>query len=105
MIRKMFFYLVFFLIISSISVAQQPGEISFSDESVMPEGEKGERIRSLIDTLNSNDQERIRRFLEEECTERFLNFAPMEEHIQVFQGTHRTWGKITFHSILISNLR
>ncbi len=63
--------------------AQAPGEISYHDESVMPEGKMGERIQSIIKTANSNDPEQIRRFMNEDCTGKFRDFAPMEEHISV----------------------
>ncbi len=79
--------------------AQMPGEKSYHDESVMPVGKKGERIQSLIATFNSNDPDQIRRFMNEECTEKFRNFASMEEHINVFLGFRRTTGGVDFHSI------
>lgn len=79
--------------------AQTPAEISYHDEPVMPEGKMGERIRSIINTANSNDPERIRRFLNEECTGRFRDFAPMEEHISVWRSVFMQTGGIDFHSI------
>jgi CubicO group peptidase (beta-lactamase class C family) len=90
------FLIVFFV---GVATPQQPGEISYKDESVLPSGKKGERIQSIIDTINSNDPEHIRRFLEEECSERFRNFAPMDEHISVFRNMFRETGGVTFHSI------
>lgn len=76
-----------------------PGETSYSDESVMPAGKKGERIRSLIATVNSNDPDQISRSIKEEFTEKFKKFAPMEEHINVFLNFSRQTGGIDFHSI------
>ena len=76
-----------------------PGEISYNDESVMPAGKKGERIRSLIATVNSNDPDQISRSIKEEFTEKFKKFAPMEEHINVFLNFSRQTGGIDFHSI------
>ena len=76
-----------------------PGEISYKDESVMPGGKKGERIRSLIASVNSNDPAQIRRFVEEAFTERFQKFAPMEQHINVFLDFRRQTGGVDFHSI------
>jgi len=90
------FLCVFFLQFAS---AQQPGEVSYHDESALPAGKTGERIRSIIDTINSDSPERIRRFIEEECTEKFRNFAPMDEHINVFRSMFRETGGLTFHSI------
>jgi CubicO group peptidase (beta-lactamase class C family) len=79
--------------------AQMPGEKSYHDESVMPAGKIGERIQSLIATVNSNDPDRISRFLNEECTEKFKNFAPLEQHINAFLNFRRTTGGVNFHSI------
>jgi CubicO group peptidase (beta-lactamase class C family) len=79
--------------------AQSPGEISYHDESVMPGGKIGERMQSLIATVNSNDPDQISRFLNEECTEKFRNFAPLEEHINAFLSFRRTTGGVDFQSI------
>ena len=81
------------------ATAQQPGEVSYLDTSVMPTGVEGERIRSLIATFNSGDPDQVRRFLEEECTQRFRGMAPMEEHLSVFSGFHRQTGGLEFHGI------
>ena len=79
--------------------AQQPGEISYRDVSTMPDGVLGERIRSVIETLNAGSPQAVRRFLEQECTDRFRNFAPMEDHLDAFLSVHRQWGSVQFHSI------
>jgi CubicO group peptidase (beta-lactamase class C family) len=79
--------------------AQQPGEISFHDESVLPAGKVGERITSLIEAFNSNDPARVVQFLTEECTAGFRDFAPMREHLEVFSSVRRQWGEVTFHGI------
>lgn len=99
MTRKSLIIALVFFLASIFIPAQQPGEITYHDESVMPGGIVGERIRSLIETVNSNDPDRIRRFLEEECTEQFRNFAPMDEHIGVALGFRRQTGGVDFHSI------
>jgi len=82
-----------------MAFAQQPGEISYHDKSVVPEGKKGERILSIIDTLNSNNPDWIRRFIKEECTEKFQGIAPMDRHIDVFLGVRYETGGVDFHSI------
>jgi CubicO group peptidase (beta-lactamase class C family) len=81
------------------ATAQQPGEVSYLDTSVMPTGVEGERIQSLIATFNSGDTDRVRRFLEEECTARFRGVVPMEEHFSVFSSFRRQTGGLEFHSI------
>jgi len=79
--------------------AQQPGEISYEDISEMPSGMAGERIASLIATLNSGDAARIRRFIETEVTPEFRGIASMDDHVDVFLETARLWGKVRFHGV------
>jgi CubicO group peptidase (beta-lactamase class C family) len=97
--RKVFTVIIFCFIFVTLALTQQPGEISYHDESVMPEGKKGERIRSLIDTFNSHDPERIRRFIEDTFSERFRKSVPMSGHIDVFLREYRLSGSLEFHSI------
>ncbi|MEE9502880.1 MAG: serine hydrolase, partial [Candidatus Aminicenantaceae bacterium] len=99
MTRKILLTIILCAFFVSFATAQQPGEISYKDKLVMPAGKKGERIQSIIDTFNSNNPERIRHFIEEECSEKFRNYAPMDEHINVSLNTFRETGGLTFHSI------
>jgi CubicO group peptidase (beta-lactamase class C family) len=98
-IRKFSWVLLPFLLILQGALAQQPGEVSYHDESVMPSGKKGERIQSLIATVNANDADRVRRFVKENFTERFQKFAPMDQHVDVFLSFYQETGGIDFHSI------
>jgi CubicO group peptidase (beta-lactamase class C family) len=91
--------LVVCLFILQAAWAQAPGEVSYSDNPNMPEGRRGERIRAVIDTLNSGSPERIREFISTECTERFRKMAPMDEHINVFLQVYRETGGIEFSGI------
>ncbi len=84
--------------VSCFVFSQQPGEKSYQDKSIMPEGKIGERIRSLIDTFNSGEPDRIKLFIEEECTGRFKNI-PLEQHLNVFSDFLLQTGGIEFHSI------
>ena len=79
--------------------AQQPGEVSYEDISEMPSGIEGKRIASVIATLNSGDPDHVRRFIETEVTPEFRGFASMDDHVEVFLETHRTWGNASFHGI------
>ena len=79
--------------------AQQPAAPAFQDSTVFPEGQKGARIRSLIETVNSGDRERIRRFLDEDCAGTFRGAVPLDEHIAVFLGFMRETGGIEFSSL------
>jgi CubicO group peptidase (beta-lactamase class C family) len=99
MIRKNLIIAILCLFTFQALQAQMPGEKSYKDESVMPGGKKGERIKSLIATANSNDPDQISRFINEECTQKFRNIAPMEEHINVLLDFRRATGGVDFHSI------
>jgi len=99
MYRKVSIVIILSLLILQGASAQQPGEISYHDESVFPSGKMGERIQALIDTVNANDPNRVRHFVQEHFTEKFRDFAPMEQHIDVFLGFFRETGGIDFHSI------
>ncbi|MCJ7587915.1 MAG: beta-lactamase family protein [Candidatus Aminicenantes bacterium] len=79
--------------------AQQPGEQSYSDSPVLPGGVTGERIRSVIDTVNSGDPERVRRFINEDCTGPFKTNIPMDEHVQTLVGFFRQTGGVDFSGI------
>ncbi|MFC2156451.1 serine hydrolase domain-containing protein [Acidobacteriota bacterium] len=99
MYRKSITFILALVLILPILQAQQPGEISYKDTSVSPNGKVGERIQTLIKTVNSNDPDKIKLFLGEACTERFRKMAPMDQHVQVFQGFRAETGGVDFHSI------
>jgi CubicO group peptidase (beta-lactamase class C family) len=96
--RPLFIALLVCLFIVQADWTQTPAE-TYSDSPVMPAGIQGQRIQSLIDTLNSGDMERVRKFISSECAERFRNMVPMDEHISVFLGFFRDTGGIDFQGI------
>jgi len=99
MTKRILSVLFIVTLLTGLAPAQQPGEVSYHDESIMPEGKIGERIRSIVETLNSGDPERVKKFFTEEVAEDFRNFAPLEEHIKVFLGVLKETGGVDFHSI------
>jgi CubicO group peptidase (beta-lactamase class C family) len=99
MLRAALISLFIFVLGLGAASAGPPGELDYSDESVVPEGKIGEQIQSLIDVVNANDPAEIRRFLVEGCTEAFRTFAPMETHVSVALGFYRRTGGVDFHSV------
>jgi len=99
MTRKKLLMFALCLLVIQFSFAQQPGEISYKDISSLPEGIKGERIQSLIKAVNSSDPEVISRFVNENFTKRFIDIAPMGEHVDIFTGIFDQSGGVDFHSI------
>ena len=79
--------------------AQQPAAPDYRDSTVLPEGPQGARIRSLIDTINSGEPERVRRFTEQEGTPEFQKRLPMDDRIAQMLGLLRDTGGIDLHGI------
>lgn len=98
--RKMFYGVLLASVLMVPAVrAQQPAAPAFQDSTVLPEGQMGARIRSLIETVNSGDRERIRRFLDEDCAGTFRSAVPLDEHMSVILGLMRETGGIEFYGI------
>ena len=79
--------------------AQQAAGMGYQDSTVLPEGKIGARIRSLIDTINSADPDRILRFLDEECTSEFRGMVSKDDHVATLLGFLRDTGGIEFTSV------
>ncbi|HVP90265.1 MAG TPA: serine hydrolase domain-containing protein [Terriglobales bacterium] len=91
--------LIISLILAPAAWPQRPAAPAFQDTAVLPEGAQGARIRSLIETINSGDRDRIRRFLDEECTAEYRGASPLEEHISATLSLMRDTGGVEFVSI------
>lgn len=87
------------LCFSFAGLAQQPGEQSYQDVSVMPDGIEGERIRAIIDAVNTNNAEAVVSLLQEHFTGEFRDMAPMEMHVNAFLSFYQSTGGVRFHSI------
>ena len=78
---------------------QQPPAPSFKDTTVLPEGQAGVRIKSLLEVVNSGSVDRIKRFISEECAGNFQEEIPLEDHISTLLGFLRDTGGVDFHSV------
>lgn len=81
------------------SLSAQPAGDSYADDTRLPAGIAGERITALIQAINANDPEQVKQFLERHAGEGFRNFAPLEAHVEAFQGTYRMTGGVDFYSV------
>jgi len=97
----LFIPLVFFplLAVPAVRAQQQPAAPTFQDTTTVPEGAQGARIRSLIDVINSGDQDRVRRFLDQECSTEFRGAVPVDDHISTLLGFLRDTGGVEFYAI------
>jgi CubicO group peptidase (beta-lactamase class C family) len=99
MITKAMALFLLVLLIFPFGQAQQPGEKSYQDSSILPKGKIGKQIVSIINTINSNNPDKVRQFIKSNCTTKFQDMAPMDRHIRVFSSIGRRTGGLKFHSI------
>jgi len=97
MYRVLMFAALLVALPAELTLAQSPE--SYRDDPRMPDGLLGERIRSVLNTLNAPTPESVERFMMEECTEEFRDFASMETHVATFEFLGRYTGGIDFHSV------
>jgi CubicO group peptidase (beta-lactamase class C family) len=96
--RSLFAAIILCFVIFQAGWPQTPTE-TFSDSPAMPAGIQGQRIQALIDTLNSGDEARVRKFFSIEVGERFRTMVPLDEHVGVFLGLKRETGGVDFFGI------
>ena len=97
--RWVFTFLFCTAFIGLSAFAQPAAAPNFKDTIVMPEGQKGARVRSLIEVINSGEPGRIKNFLDQECTAEFRAMVPIEEHISVALGFLSDTGGVEFYSV------
>ncbi len=99
-VSRRVFLLVLCLALAAPAVfGQQPSAPAFKDATVLPEGVKGERVRSYIEVINSGDIDRMKRFLKEDCAKEFQEAAPLDEHISAALAFLRDTGGIDFYAV------
>jgi CubicO group peptidase (beta-lactamase class C family) len=95
-------FIIVLALAAPIARAQAPAGSAppaFKDVKALPEGPKGDRIRSLIEVLNAGDAARIKRFLNEECDQKFRDMVPLDDHISTVLGLRRDTGGVDFHAV------
>ena len=65
----------------------------------LPEGALGERVRELIDVVNSNDQDRARTYVETAYSESFRSVIPFEQHLAIFADIYRMSTGLDFYGV------
>jgi CubicO group peptidase (beta-lactamase class C family) len=71
----------------------------YRENRELPRDGAGERIRELIDVINSNDGARVRAFIETACSAEFRDMVPMERHVEVFADAYRSSGGFDFYGV------
>ncbi len=103
MIRNTSRWVVVAALVSVLAVAsamaQQPAAPDYKDATALPSGIPGARITSFIEAVNAGNGDRLKRFLDQECTKEFREMAPLDEHIAAALGFKRDTGGIDFYSV------
>jgi len=82
----------------AVAIAQQTRG-PYTDVRQLPDGAIGERIREVIDTINSNDAAKIRALIEKSFAPSFRDMAPMEQHIEICRGIYEQSRGFEFYGI------
>lgn len=80
-------------------VSAQRSRGAYKDVKEMPGGAVGARIQSLIDTINANDADKTRAFIESGFSQKFQDYAPMEQHLEVFSSVYSQSHGFEFYGI------
>ena len=81
----------------------QIAETDYVDDIKFPKGRLGTVTENIINTINANDGDKIKKFIENSFNEEFQNFAPMEAHQGYFLNFYSQTGGVSFHSIRTYN--
>ena len=91
-----FLFMTIFLITSFL------GGSPLSEQKI-PATAAGNRLSQLLEVMNSGKRSEFRSFIQENFNQEFLNFAPLEEHLNVFGQVYDQSRGYDFHSILKSS--
>lgn len=97
-IKVLFIFIIFYLF-PAFQVFSDKQSNQENHNPAKPEVIKEERIKALIRTINSDDPNRVREFLEKHCTENFKKAAPMSQHLDVFKNICQDSGGMDIQDI------
>lgn len=97
--RRVFIPFFCLVLVVPAVFGRQPAAPAFKDSPALPQGLKGERVRSYIEVINSGDIGRMKRFLKEDCAREFQEAAPLDEHISAALAFLRDTGGIDFQAV------
>jgi CubicO group peptidase (beta-lactamase class C family) len=97
--RRAFILFVFLALAGGSAFTQQQAPPAYKDTAVLPEGPMEVHVKSFIEVVNLGNVDRIKRFLNEECTKEFREIVPLGDHISTALGFLRDTGGIDFYSV------
>ena len=71
----------------------------YHENRELPEGPLGDRIREVLDVVNSGDTERVRAFIENSCTAEFRADTPTDEYVQMIADLYQGSRGLDFYGV------
>ena len=89
--------IVSFIVPTAVLAQQSRGD--YEDIPGLPDTPAANRVREVIEAVNANDAEKVRTLVNSAFSQEFRDFAPMEQHIDVFGHTYTSTGGLDFHAV------
>ena len=80
-ISRLAFALVISMLLSASLAAQQAAR-PYKDDPKIPDTPACKRALEIVDLVNKGDTAAVRAYILQNCTQKFRDMAPMEEHLQ-----------------------
>jgi CubicO group peptidase (beta-lactamase class C family) len=81
------------------AMAEEPGELGYTDVPEMPDGIEGERVQMLLDAVNDNDAGLMTRFYDDHFSDELKEEVSLEQVREGLARFARESGGIDFHSV------
>ena len=86
------------LLLVAVHAGAQPAPSDYTDDTSPPAGRRGERVRQVLDTINSGDPARVEALVKEAFGGRFREI-PVEAHVRALMGLHDGSRGLDFYSV------
>lgn len=86
------------LLLAMVSAIAQPAPADYTDDTALPAGRRGERIREVLDAVNSGDRARIEALVKDAFGGPFREI-PLEDHLGALGGLHDSSRGLDFYGV------
>ena len=86
------------LLLATVSAFAQPAPSEYADDTAPPDGRRGERIRQVLDAVNSGERARIEALVKDAFGGPFREI-PIEEHVGALLGLYDSSRGLDFHGV------
>ena len=86
------------LLLVAVHAGAQPAPTDYTDDTSPPAGRRGERVRQVLDTINSGDPARVEALVKDAFGGRFREI-PVDAHVRALMGLHDGSRGLDFYSV------